>query len=179
MPNSSFVNPEEIVKNLTIQPGYQVADFGSGAGFYALIIARLVGPDGLVTAIDVLQNKLDTVKTNAQAQGLFNLSYVRGNLEVLGGSTLPDSSQDLVLVANILFQSQQKAEILREAHRILKTGGELMVVEWEIDSNFGSQEAGWKISKAEAEALINGLGFMTAKELPAANNHWGLLFKKI
>ena len=174
----NFVNPDDVIKNLDIQPGAKVADFGSGSGYFALIAARIVGPDGLVTAIDILEPKLNTVKSAAQAQGLLNLNYVRANLELAGGSGLPDGSQDIVLLTNILFQSQHKEDIIKEAQRVLKIGGEMAVIEWEIDSEIGGKESGWKISKEAAQTLITGLGFSLAKEIPAAAHHWGLLFKK-
>ena len=172
-----FVNPDSIIANLNIQPGYKIADFGSGSGYFTLIMARLVGENGVVTAVDVLQNKLDTIKTAAQAQGLFNIKYVRGDLEVAGGSKLADASQDMVMLANILFQSQKKTEMVAEAGRVLKPGGDLVVIDWEPASSFGPKESGWKLSREEAKSLA-GAGFSLVKEIPVSSNHWGLLFKK-
>lgn len=172
-----FINPDSIIAGLNIKVGYKIADFGSGSGYFTLIMARLVGENGIVTAVDVLQNKLDTVKTAAQAQGLFNISYVRGDLETAGGSGLADSSQDMVMLANILFQSQKKTEMVKESGRVLKPGGELVVIDWEPASSFGPKESGWKLSREEAKNLAGG-GFSLVREIPVSSNHWGLLFKK-
>ena len=172
------INPDEIIKGLNIQPGARVADFGSGSGYFVLIVARLVGPDGLVTAVDVLQNKLDTTRTAAQAQGLYNINYVRANLEVLQGSLLENDSQDLVLLTNILFQSQKKEDIVKESHRVLKPGGELLAVDWNVESEFGPKGAGWKFSKEEAQSLMAGIGFSVVREVTVSSSHWGMLFKK-
>ncbi len=172
-----FINPENIIKSLNIQPGSQIADFGSGSGYFTLIMARLVGEDGLVTAVDVLQNKLDTVKEAARAQGLLNINYVRADLEVEGGSQLADASQDMVVLANILFQSQKKAAMLKEAGRVLKPGGELVVIDWEPASSFGPKDGGWKLSKEEARNLASG-SFNLVKEIEVSSHHWGLLFNK-
>lgn len=172
-----FINPDSIIAGLNIKAGYKIADFGSGSGYFTLIMARLVGGDGVVTAVDVLQNKLDTVKTAAQAQGFFNVKYVRGDLETTGGSGLADSSQDMVMLANILFQSQKKAEMIAEAGRVLKPGGEVVVIDWEPASSFGPKESGWKLSKDEAKNLA-AAGFSLVKEIPVSSNHWGLLFTK-
>lgn len=177
MPDS-FLNPDSIINNLNIQPGFKIADFGSGSGYFGLLLAVAVGPDGLVTAIDVLQNKLDTLKTAAQARGFFNISYVRGNLEMAGSSKLAEASQDMVLLANILFQSQKKADIIKEAQRVLKSGGELVVIDWDPKSPFGPKDGGWKFPKEECQQMVLGLGFSLVREIPVASNHWGLLFKK-
>lgn len=175
----SLLNPESVITNLNIRPGDRIADFGSGSGYFTLIIARIIGPDGIVTAADVLQTKLDTVKTSAYSHGLYNINYVRCDLEVYSSSGLDDSSQDMVLLANILFQSQKKLDIVKEAHRVLKSGGELVVIDWEPASQFGPKESGWKLSKEEAQNLVGGLGFSFVREIQVSKNHWGIIFKKI
>lgn len=174
----ALLNPESVITNLNIQPGARIADFGSGSGYFTLILAKVVGPDGLVTAVDVLQNKLDTVKTAAYARGLYNINYVRCDLEVYGGSKLDDGSQDMVLLANILFQSQKKEDMIKESRRVLKSGGELVVIDWEPASSFGPKEAGWKLSKEEAQNLVGNLGFSFVREIQVSKNHWGIIFRK-
>ncbi len=178
IPQGGFLNPDSIISSLNIKQGYKVADFGSGSGYFGLLLAAAVGPEGLITAVDVLQNKLDTLRTAAQARNLFNLNYVRGDLEVEGSSQLKPASQDMVLLANILFQSQKKAEIVKEAARVLKPGGELVLVDWDPASPFGPKDGGWKFSKEEGQNLALQLGFSLAREIPVASHHWGLVFKK-
>ena len=173
-----FLNPDSIISNLNIAPASQVADFGSGSGYFTLLLAKAVGPDGVVTAVDVLKEKLSTIKSAAQAQGLLNINYIRANLETPASSGLDEASQDMVILANILFQSQKKEEIIKEAQRVLKTNGELVVIDWDPASAFGPKEAGWKISQEAAQGLVVGLGFTLIKEMEVASNHWGVLFKK-
>ena len=48
-----------------IKAGMRVADFGSGAGYFTLLIAKLVGETGLVTAIDIMDYDLDIVRARA------------------------------------------------------------------------------------------------------------------
>lgn len=175
----SLINPDSVIKSLNIKPGSKVADFGSGSGYFTLILARIVGQEGVVTALDVLQNKLDTVKTAAYSQGLYNINYIRCNLEIYGGSKLEDASQDVVMLANILFQSQKKLDMVKESRRVLKPNGELVVIDWVPESVFGPKESGWKISKEEANDLIEGAGFSFVREIQVSKNHWGIIFKKI
>src|SRR3989344_4977655 len=105
-----------------------IADFGSGAGYFTILLAQRVGEDGRVYALDIQESALDNVRVKAKAAGLENVETARSNLEVPGSSGLADSSQDMVLLAHILFQSEQKKEIIREAVRVLKSGGMLVVI---------------------------------------------------
>ena len=178
IPQGGFLNPDTIISSLDIKSGYKVADFGSGSGYFALLIATIVGSEGSVTAIDVLQGKLDTLKTAAQSRDLFNINYIRADLEVFGSSKLNDTSQDIALLTNILFQSQKKLEIIKEAHRVLKMGGELIIIDWEPSSQFGPKGEGYKFSKEECQQMVAGLGFSLDKEIVVASDHWGLVFKK-
>lgn len=173
-----FINPENIINNLSIQLGSKVADFGSGSGYFTILLARAVGPDGTVNAIDVLETALNTIKSKALADGFLNINYIRANLEVLGSTQLKDDSQDTVLLANILFQSQMKEKIIEEAKRVLKSGGDLVMIDWDVDSVFGPSETGWKITKEDAQALVNNMGFSLVKDLAVASHHWGLLLRK-
>ena len=120
---SELLNPEKILARTNIREGMRVADFGCGAGHITILVAQKVGEDGKVTALDIMEDKLDSVRARGKAAGLENIDTVRTNLEVGGSSGLADGSQDIVILATILFQSQKKADILKEAARVLKSAG--------------------------------------------------------
>ena len=101
--SGGFMNPQRIAGYFGITPGMKIADFGSGAGYFTLVLAKIVGESGMVTAVDILDSALDTLRARAKAEGLENIEIVRSNLEIPGGSGLGNDSQDLVLLANILF----------------------------------------------------------------------------
>src|SRR3990167_8873385 len=101
-----FMNPEKTLSEFGIQPGMTIADFGCGTGHVGILIAQRVGENGKVFAIDIMEDKLDSIRTHAKAVGLKNLETIRANLEVLGGTKLADQSQDMTVLVNILFQSQ-------------------------------------------------------------------------
>src|SRR3989344_173721 len=117
--SGGFMNPEVIVENFGLQPGMKVADFGSGAGYFTILMAKKVGEKGVVTALDIMESALETVRAKSSATGLKNLQTTRADLEVVGGSALPDNSQNVVLLANILFLSPKKEQIIQEASRVL------------------------------------------------------------
>ena len=125
-----FLHPESIVEEFGIKDGMQIADFGCGAGYFTILMAEKTGPTGKVYALDVQESALDNVITKARAGNVNNIETIRTNLEILGGSSLADNSQDSVMLHNILFQSKKRQEIVHEAKRILKTGGTIVVIEW-------------------------------------------------
>jgi ubiquinone/menaquinone biosynthesis C-methylase UbiE len=172
-----FLNPEETIKQLNILIGMHVADFGCGAGFFVIPMAEIVGEEGKVYALDVLDSALESVRSRAKMKGLFNIITRRCNLEVLSGSQIENDSIDLVLLSNILFQSEDKAGIIKEGVRILKPGGEMAIVDWRENQPMGpSKDLIVSIDNVETMAEENGLKFK--KEIQVDKYHWGMIFVK-
>ena len=115
-----FMKPDAVIDNLDVQKDMQVADFGCGAGYFTIPLAMRVGKGGVVYAIDVQATALESVQGRAKMHSLLNIETIRANLEKEGGSGLKDNSVDMVILANILFQSRYKDAILKEAGRGLK-----------------------------------------------------------
>lgn len=179
-----FLSPEDVRDRLSIRPGMKTADFGCGAGEFAILIARAVGIEGLVVAIDILPTALESVSARAKALGLKNIQTIRANLEIPRGSTLPDTSQDIVLAANILIQSSKKNEIVAEAKRVLRHGGTFAAVEWKKDlpaqagaGGFGPPEE-TRIAPDVLAALITAEGFSIASQFEAGAYHYGIIARK-
>lgn len=155
----------------------QIADFGSGSGEIAVMFAKLVGETGRVTAIDVLPSAVEAVTARAKHEGLANVSAVRADLEVLGGSQLPDSSQDLVYCANVLWQSPKKKEIVAEAARILKPGGAFVAVEWNQEQGLGPPQES-RIGEEDLKTLVQGASLRVERAFAAGAYHYGIVARK-
>ncbi|OGD31128.1 hypothetical protein A2W39_03320 [Candidatus Azambacteria bacterium RIFCSPHIGHO2_01_46_10] len=173
-----FIHPEEIIKELNLKPGIKIADFGSGSGVFTILLAKAIAPEGKIYALDVLKETLDVIQTKAKSEGLFNVETIWANLEAKGGSKLPDDSQDLVMIANVLFQSTMKSNILSEAKRILSPAGKLAVIDWRPDAKGVGPEEGYRLSPQECVKIASELGFKLDKEFVAGAYHWGLILTK-
>lgn len=177
MDNGGFLNVEKIISELNIAPNETIADFGSGHGFFAIAFAKKVGSSGQVFAIDILPTSLESIRSQAKIEGLFNIKIIQGNLEKPNGSTLPTGICDLVMIANVLFQAPDKLTLLEEAKRVLKEGGRLIVVEWKPYIAVGPLKES-RLSEAELKQLILSKGFSEIGAIDAGSHHYGFIFKK-
>ena len=172
-----FLRPEETIKQLNIKKGDWVADFGCGAGYFSIPLAKMIEKEGKVYALDVLDSALESVRSRAKIEGLLNIETKRCNLEILGNSGLGNGSVDLVLLHNILFQSDKKDDIIKEAARILKNSGEISIIDWKASQPMGpSKDLIVSIDSVKEMAEKSGLKFK--KDMIVDNYHWGIIFEK-
>lgn len=173
-----FMNPDFIVDEFGLREGMSVADFGSGAGYFTILIAQRVGKEGRVYALDIMETALDSVREKAKAAGLENMEMIRTNLEVIGSSGLADQSQDAVLLANILFQSDKKSDIIKEAKRTLKDNGSLIIIDWKKGAGgFGPPDS-LRTEETAMRSLASGEGLIFERTFNAGQFHFGMVFRK-
>lgn len=173
-----FSNPVKNIEQLGLISGMSVVDFGAGSGFYSMSLAKEVGKNGRVYAIDVQKDLLQKIKNEAKLRGLSNLEIIWGDVEKVGGTKMRDGSVDVVVIANILFQAEDKNNVCSEAKRILKVGGKALVIDW-LDSFGGlgpTKENVFLLSSAKD--IFQNNGFALNKEFDAGDHHYGLIFKK-
>jgi len=178
IPQGDFLDTNRFIDTLDIRPGMKVADFGCGTGHFTILLGQKVGKDGKILAVDVQEAPLESVRARAVAAGLANIETLRSDLEVLGGTGIPDGSQDAVLMANVLFQSSKKAEVIRESKRILKSGGRLILVEWGKGSGgFGPPDS-MRTSQEDMQRLVTGEGLLFERTGDGGGYHYVLIFRK-
>lgn len=173
-----FSDPQRNIEQFNLQPGLHVADIGSGSGAYSLAAARAVGPEGRVYAIEVQKDLIQKLLNEAKTQKLTNIEGVWGDVERLGGMKLADGAVHAAIAANILFQVQDKEAFSKEANRVIRKGGGLLVVDWN-ESYGGIGPAGENlVTKFQAKDLFESAGFEQLREIQAGAHHYGIIFKK-
>lgn len=176
MPLPTFSNPEENIKALGIYEGMIIADLGAGTGSYTIPLAEKAGETGRVYAVEVQKEFLANIKNAAIARGLKNVEVLWGDIEHLGGTKIKDGAVDAVVISNVLFQAEDKSGLIREARRILKTGGKLLLVDWSDSfSNLGPTPA-TVVTKDIAKKLLEAEGFVLKNEVPVGEHHYGFIF---
>lgn len=107
-----------------IKQGETVVDLGSGAGFDAFIVSRLVGQEGKVIGIDLSDEMLALARKNAQKSHYTNVEFLKGDIEEI---PLKDGIAHHVISNCVINLSLNKGKVYKEAYRVLKEGGKLAI----------------------------------------------------
>mgnify|MGYP001772782707 CR=1 FL=1 len=147
-----------------VQRGMRVLDLGSGPGYYTGELLDLVGPDGLVVAIDPSQSSIDRIK-----------KLDRQNLKAIVGTaySIPfeDGYFDFIFANLLLCCVADYRAALKEIMRVLRNGGiaYLSVTKQFFDAEPGIDDEKWK------EVLGR---FRVIKEDSSLTQRWAIVQKE-
>ncbi|HWI51733.1 MAG TPA: arsenite methyltransferase, partial [Symbiobacteriaceae bacterium] len=174
-------NPQAIA---SLQPWETVLDLGSGAGFDCFLAARQVGEAGRVIGVDMTPEMLARARQNASAGGFRNVEFRLGEIEHL---PVADQSVDAIISNCVINLSPEKAQVFREAFRVLKPGGRLAVSDMvtsaalppEVQKDLAMYTGciAGAASIADLEGMLSAAGFVeiriTSKDSRELLQTWG------
>jgi SAM-dependent methyltransferase len=108
----------------SLKEGDVVLDLGSGAGFDAFLAAKRLGKSGRVIGVDMTPEMITKAKENAKKGNYANVEFRLGEIEKL---PVEDNSINVVISNCVINLSPDKETVFKEAYRVLKAGGRLMV----------------------------------------------------
>ena len=157
----TWQRPGDIIRTLELKPGNRVVDFGSGAGYFSLRLAPVVGAGGRVVAVDLRRLALTFLTIRAWQRGDRQIETVVGDER---RAVLPRGPFDAVLIINTYHELDHRQDILRQLYEPLVPGGRLVVADRRPRNQGAAHPAGdvhdrHTMHPDLAEAEIRAAGF--------------------
>lgn len=150
-----------MLKALGVKPGQTVCDMGCGNGFYTLQLARLVGPKGLVYAVDIQPEMLQMLARNAGEARLANIRPVLGTPI---DPRLPAGEIDMMLCVDVYHEFSHPEAMLAKIRESLAADGQLVLVEFRGEDPAVPIKPLHKMTKAQVRAELEPAGFKMVQE---------------
>jgi ubiquinone/menaquinone biosynthesis C-methylase UbiE len=153
----------ELLERIGIRRGQTVLDFGCGYGIYTIPVAKIVGEQGKVYALDKDKEALDTLIKKARSVRLINIERMETSGEP--GIELADETVDVVLLFDVFHsfyfpQPGDRRRLLDEIRRIMKPSAFLSISVWpnliEPESEDEIKNASFRLEKEVPETLTDG-----------------------
>ena len=168
---------DDIIRQLRLQRGQDIADVGAGTGFFTALMAREVAPGGRVYAVDIAQNFVDASVQRSRDQGLTNVVGVVNDQRDV---RLPPESVDLIFISDTYHHFEYPQTTLRSIHRALRPDGELVVIDFKRVPGISSPWVMGHVRAGEEKVIaeITAAGFALSERLDFMQTQFYLRFRR-
>jgi ubiquinone/menaquinone biosynthesis C-methylase UbiE len=176
----ALINPDEIFKKIALAPGMRVADLGCGrTGHFVFPASKAVGDTGVVYAVEIVKNILESIKSRCRSEGYNNVQTVWSDIEREGSTPIPDHSLSACFLVNVLYMVKDRISVLKEVSRLLEKEGVAVIIDW--SKNLGPLGPGpdQKIKEDELRVLAGKAGLAFKENVNVGDYHFCALFKRL
>jgi ubiquinone/menaquinone biosynthesis C-methylase UbiE len=122
-----YQQKDKILETLDLRPGQYVVDVGAGSGYFAIPIARAIGPQGTLLATDIKQEMLHYIDRRTRIEQLENVELLLAQAD---DPMLPEGKADLILMVDVYHYIQERTAFGEKLKRGLAPGGRLVVIDF-------------------------------------------------
>lgn len=170
-----LLSPHETLTRLGYKKSDTMADIGCGTGLFTLPAAELSLPGTKIYAIDISQEMLNEVTSQAEKENLQDIIPVKSEEYDF---RLEDASTDFVLLCTVLHEVDDKQRLLTETARICRGGGTVAVIEFnETNTSFGPP-MNHRLTKKNVEELLNATGLTGIQNMEVSEAFYAVMAKK-
>ena len=168
---TEFLNPDKILDRLRLKKEMVLADLGCGTGYFSIPASLRVKK---VYALDVQKEMLDILQEKIKQKRLTNIETI---LSEESSIPLPDNSVDVLLMANVFHELEDKSSILKEGKRILSSGGKLVIVDWKKTYMDFGPPIEERFTQQEVISICKNAGFKIREQSEAGPYNYLLMFE--
>lgn len=165
--------PAEVVQALGLRPGDAVADLGAGTGYFLPHLARAVGEQGTVYAVDLEPNLLAHIVQRAEKQGLANVTPILASSDQ---PRLARGSVDVLLVVDTFHHIDRRIAYFERLRPVLKPGGRVVVVDWKKEPLPIGPSPAHKLEPSMVSSDMTRAGYTLTGELKTLPYQYILIF---
>ncbi|MCA8996951.1 MAG: methyltransferase domain-containing protein [Planctomycetaceae bacterium] len=167
-----------LIKALKLKPGMTVADIGAGSGVITVLMARKIGTDGKVMAVDIQPEMLQALERKCKGLMIDNVQPVLGTNRT---PNLDENSLDLAIMVDVYHEFDFPYEMLSEIAKSLKPGGRVAFVEYRKEDPAVPIKEVHKMSEAQVkkEASAKGLPLEFVENVDTLPRQHVIIFRKV
>jgi SAM-dependent methyltransferase len=146
-----------VVEALALRPGMRVADLGAGTGVFTVPMAKAVGREGRVYAIDIDSALLAIVAGKAKANGLANIETI------VAGPTDPRVPEpvDLLFICDTMHHLPDQRSYVQQFAKLLRPGGRVAVIDF-AEGHWPQGHDQFVVTPAQVDGWMQAAGFRRA-----------------
>ncbi len=166
--------PNRVVEALSIPAGATAVDLGAGVGYFTWRLAKEVGPQGRVIAVDIQRGMLDLLAENLRQREITNVDSVLASPDDPG---LPRGQVDLVLLVDVYHELAEPEKTMEHVRRALKPDGRVVIIEYRKEDPSIPIKPLHKMTVKEVRAEVEPVGYKLVEVLDFLPTQHILIFQ--